>query len=1350
MPPARPVPPPNHPWRLCVLGRMGDFMGKLQPALARDPAFHLRCHESLEAARREVAACGVDLALVSSELAVRHREELFGRACPARVAVYTPVPTAEEAVYWMRAGAADYFGLGAETLAELPARLHAVLAPRPEPVPGAGLRGVDALARQLVVAIEKIGDGLTLTDDHGRFIVFNRQLRRITGYSRSLAGDLGGLLRALHPDPGECRRAEERVREALSTGESREAEASACTRRGEKLLLSVVCSPVRIGAHVWLLCEYRDITAQRRAEVALELREARSQRFNRVLAELAGDDRLFRIERDAALRLLTEAASRTLGVARVGIWFLDAGGAALECADRFDQLSGRHQAGQRLPGGSAPEYFAALERWEIIAAGDAVHDPATCCLSEAYLRPQGIGAMLDVPVRVAGRVVGVICHEHIGTPRSWSAAEQSFASAMGSCVALVLEAEARRNAESALHAAHDRLNEIVEFLPDATFVIDANGVVTAWNRAMEDLTGVPKAAMLGRGDHEYSLPFYGDRRPLLIDCAIRHDDAVAADYGTFVAEGGAISGETQVPRLGREGGAYIWASARPLFDSRGCITGAIESIRDITLRRKAENEIVAWKKRYELVAVVSGQITYEYNLDTGFILWSESVDQVLGYALPEMGGTTLRWLRLIHPEDRRRTAAQLHRSVRDSVPFDLEYRMRHSDGGYRWFRDRAHFIVTADRARCMIGMLTDITAAKQAAEALQRAHTHLEERVRERTAELATANERLKAEIAERERIQQALAASERKYRLMVDSLPQAVFELDLQGNIVVLNREGVKTARLPAAELASGANLFSLVHPDDHERLRANLARLIAGHSLSGEEYRFLRHDGTTFIASSYAQLIVQDGQPVGVTGFLVDETRRRHVEETLRKAHADLEDRVIQRTAELAESNASLRRLLEKQEMNIGLAHQVLLLVNAEQPRNIPLPGGGFLFFAAQSVPRYLEGGDHFFVRRNDTPSGPCTLASLKDQSGHEVGCILRSIITDLIHDALIGPAGAYRPLAETVTRLNREICRSHLFSDGDFFTSINLEIDHATLQMAYVVAGHPPFLHIRGTQVRLLPELAGAGTNLPVGMLEHHEFSGATLQLEPGDKLILYTDGLLESPAVRKQPHLSSDALLELARQIVERRPERHVVEIAKELFETVAGRSCNEAAGAHELPDDVALLVAEIERTRPVFEDRLRPADLPDLRALRVQLAGKIEAEWRRHGVTASLMRLHMILEESLFNAWHHGNREDPAKWITVRRSYGNDACLEVLDEGAGFASERVGDPTAHENRTKPSGRGLFLIRRFADEALWTDRGRHLTVYFGDEKTFYPAAGRSPLPRLDLWNTLQPTNAKSTVS
>jgi len=1329
---------------------MADFMGKLQPALASDPTFHLRCHESLEAARREVVACGVDLALVSSELAAHHRDELFGQPCPARVAVYTSVPTSEEAVRWMRAGAVDYFGLNAEVLASLPARLHAVLAPRAAPPSGVGQRGVDGLARQLAVVVEKVGDGLTLTDDQGRFMIFNRQMQRITGYGRSQVSNLGAFLGVLHPDPGELRRAEERVRETLSSGATREAEVGACTRSGEKLLLSVVYSPVRVGGRLWLLGAYRDITARRRAEAALELREARSQRFNRVLAEVAGNERLFRTARAAALQLITAASAGALGTTRVGVWFYNAARTGLQCADLYDLSSGVHDGGAQLSTADFPEYFAALERQEIIAAGDAAHDPATRGFTEAYLAPNGIGAMLDVPVRSAGRVVGVVCHEHIGPPRDWSAAEQSFASAIGSCVSLVLEAEARREAEAALHAANDRLNEIVEFLPDATFVIDAAGTVTAWNKAMEELTGVPKGAIIGRGDYEYALPFYGERQPMLIGLALRLDPAETRRYDTFSVEGGTLFGETRAPRLPGAREAYIWGSARPLTDPQGRITGAIESIRDITQRKQAENEIVAWKKRYELVAVVSGQITYEYNLGTGFILWSESVDQVLGYALPEMGGTILRWLRLIHPEDRRRTAAHLHRSLRASMPFDAEYRMRHHDGGYRWFRDRGCSIVAPDRTRCMIGMLTDITAAKQAAEALQRARAHLEDRVCERTAELAAANDRLHTEIAERERAQQALAASEQKYRLMVDSLPQVVYELDLLGNIVVLNREGLKTARFPSPELASGINLFSLVHPDDHERLRANWARLLAGHCLDGEEYRFTRRDGTSFLAASYAQLIVRDGQPVGVTGFLVDESRRKHAEETLRKAHADLEDRVIQRTSELAESNASLRRLLEKQEMNIGLAHQVLLLVNAEQPRNSPLPGGHTLFAAAQSIPRYLEGGDHFFVRHLDDASGRRTLASLKDQSGHEVGCILRSIITDLIHNALIGPAGAHRPLAEGITRLNREICRSHLFQDGDFFTSINLEIDHATLQMTYVVAGHPPFLLVRGTDVQLLPEGSGPGTNLPVGMLDHHEYSAAALQLQPGDKLVLYTDGLLETPAVRQQPHLSSADLLDLVRQLVARRPEMHVVALAKELFQSAAGCSCCDAAGAHELPDDVALLVIEIERAGPVFEDCLQPASLADLRALRTGLAGKIEAEWRRNGIDASLMRLHMVLEEALYNAWHHGNREDPSRRIVVRRRYGNDACLEIVDEGAGFAVDQIGDPTAHENRTKPSGRGLFMIRRFADEVRWSEGGRHLTLFFGDEKTFCPPAGRSPLPRLDLWNTIQPPTAAHNVS
>ncbi len=1330
-------PTPTH--RILVLGS-DDFGAQIISAIGDRKEFHAIVRTSLRDRPAGDELHTTSVVLVSADFASAHRQRLFPPGTPPRVVVCSENPDIEQAVHWMRQGAADFLALDRTGAKRLPTRLLDLIghAPPAPPTTGRERRALMA-ARQLAAITESVGEGLLLVDEQGRIAVFNRKLRRISGFSRSLTPTLREFLPSIHPDPGELRRVEDRAEEAAATGEKREVETSARTRQGNTILVAITFNPVPVAGRRWLLAVFRDITGARRNEAALELREARSKLLTNALASLTADERLFHSDRGTALRLVTSVAAQALGVARVGVWFLEAEGTVLRCHDCFEQPTGAHRPPAQLAATDFPEYFDALRSRRIIAAGDAAHDPATHRLATATLTAEGVGAVLDAPIRGGGSIVGAVRCEHLGPSRAWTAAEQSFASAIGGCVSLILEADARLAAQTALKAANSRLNDIIEFLPDATFVIDTRGVVTAWNKAMETLTGVPKARVLGRGDHEYALPIHGIRRPILIDLALRADPDVTATYDNFRSEGRTVSGEMRRTPPGTDREIYLWGSARPLFDQDGRTTGAIESIRDITQRRQAENEITAWKKRYEIVAVASGQITYELSLETGFILWGDTVGQVLGYPLAEMGGTLLRWLRLIHPEDRRRALAYLHRCLRTGTPFDFEYRMRRHDGSHLWFRDRGYYIDDPGGAKCMVGMLTDVTAAHEAAEELRKAHLLLEDRVRERTEELGQTNRRLREEIAERERAQQNLAASEQKYRLMVDSLPQVVYELDLRGNLLVVNREGIKAGRFTPEDVRLGINLFSMVHPDDHARLRANWGRILAGHTVGGEEYCFVRRDGTTFHGTSYAHLIVRDGQPVGVTGFLIDETDRRAAAETLRRAHADLEDRVVQRTAELAESNASLRRLLEKQEMNIGLAHQVLLLVNAEQPRNTSLPEGRRLFTAAQSIPRHLEGGDHFFARHLADDQGSRTLVSIKDQSGHEVGCILRSIITDLIHNALVGPAGARRSLAEVTTQLNREICRSHLFQDGDFFTAINLEIDHATLRMSYLVAGHPPFLLVRGNTVQLIPSIAAEGTNLPVGMIDHHQFSAASLQLEPGDKIILYTDGLLELPATRQQPHLSSQTLVALVRDLVAREPRLHVVRLAQRLFETAAGITCEQAVDIRQFPDDVALFCIEIELPPTVFEDCIRPASIADLRDKRAQLSAKIGEEWRDHGVTAAPMRLHMVLEEALYNAWRHGNRRNPEKGIVVRRSYGNDACIEIIDEGDGFQWEEVGDPTAHENRTKPSGRGLFMIRRFADEARWSDRGRHLTLHFGDEKTFRPVSGRSPLPRLDLWNS-----------
>ena len=90
-------------------------------------------------------------------------------------------------------------------------------------------------------------------------------------------------------------------------------------------------------------------------------------------------------------------------------------------------------------------------------------------------------------------------------------------------VHVALDISDRKSAESALKESERRLANIINFLPDATFVINKEGRVIAWNRAIEKLTGIKAEQILGKGDYEYALPFYGERRPILIDhdCEVR-------------------------------------------------------------------------------------------------------------------------------------------------------------------------------------------------------------------------------------------------------------------------------------------------------------------------------------------------------------------------------------------------------------------------------------------------------------------------------------------------------------------------------------------------------------------------------------------------------------------------------------------------------------------------------------------------------------------------------------------------------------------------------------------------------------------------------------------------------------
>ncbi|RPJ63981.1 MAG: diguanylate cyclase [Dehalococcoidia bacterium] len=148
-----------------------------------------------------------------------------------------------------------------------------------------------------------------------------------------------------------------------------------------------------------------------------------------------------------------------------------------------------------------------------------------------------------------------------------------------------------KKAELELQEAHRSLEDIIDSLPDSTFVIDRQRKVIAWNQAMEKMTGVSKSQIIGKGDYEYSLPFYGDRRPIAIDMVFTRDYDYPEHYYNVYRSGNTMFAENYAPSIYGGKGAYLWATASILFDSSGQIKGAIETIRDITERKQLEEEI---------------------------------------------------------------------------------------------------------------------------------------------------------------------------------------------------------------------------------------------------------------------------------------------------------------------------------------------------------------------------------------------------------------------------------------------------------------------------------------------------------------------------------------------------------------------------------------------------------------------------------------------------------------------------------------------------------------------------------------------------------------------------------------
>jgi PAS domain S-box-containing protein len=352
---------------------------------------------------------------------------------------------------------------------------------------------------------------------------------------------------------------------------------------------------------------------------------------------------------------------------------------------------------------------------------------------------------------------------------------------------IILKSVQQKRAEEFQHQSERRMADILNHLPEATFAIDHEGRVVAWNIAIEEMTGIKTSDILDKSDREYAIPFYGIKRPLLLN-VINEGDAVLANMGyeNIRHEGSALIAETtQAHPKGKE--MVLWIKATPFCDERGNRAGAIETMRDITTERHAAQAIRESEAKYRSILENIQDVYYRSDTEGNIVLASPSITTVLGYnSVSELIGKSIAQTLYYNPEQRAQFLAEIN-STGSVANFEVTLKTREGKpvpviaSSQKYYDPAGNFMGIE-------GIFKDITEQRKNLDGLRAAYE-----------QITAADEEMRAQYEELKIGQDALRESERKLQGIVHGSPIPQFVIDKNHRVISWNRaleeySGVKT----------------------------------------------------------------------------------------------------------------------------------------------------------------------------------------------------------------------------------------------------------------------------------------------------------------------------------------------------------------------------------------------------------------------------------------------------------------------------------------------------------------------------------------------------------------------------
>ena len=400
----------------------------------------------------------------------------------------------------------------------------------------------------------------------------------------------------------------------------------------------------------------------------------------------------------------------------------------------------------------------------------------------------------------------------------------------------------RRRLQAALREREEYLSVTLGSIGDAVIATDPEGCITEMNKVAEELTGWAHPEAEGRPLDE-----------LIRIHNAKTGEPVESPVAKVLSKGRIVGMANHTVLTARDGTErQIADSAAPIRRPGGELLGVVLVFRDVTEAYAQREALETQRERLEMALVGGNLGMWDWDMQTNEVIYDERWARMLGYSPDEVQDTEVFFVEHIHPSDLKRVRSVTERHAQDEIPYiDLEIRMRHRDGSWRWILDRGKIVERDDDGTPlrMVGTHMDVTERKEAEQALA-----------EREALLRSINDHIAEGI---------YRSTPDEQLIYVNEAFAALFGYD--------DRERLLTLDDPAALYARPERRDELVRKVHEQGV------------FQGEKVEFQRADGSTFWGLLSARTVYDDDGTVKYRdGAVMDITEQHEMEMKLRRSEA------------------------------------------------------------------------------------------------------------------------------------------------------------------------------------------------------------------------------------------------------------------------------------------------------------------------------------------------------------------------------------------------------------------------------------------------------------------------------